>query len=101
MDLKKTLTAQGLKLMSDPRVIKLMQDERFMKMMMTAMTMPGRVQGFAGEQRDTLVDTLGVATRQEIDDLRREVQELRDQVESLRDLLETVLSPGGEPPEDT
>ena len=42
--LKKTLLKQGMKLMSDPRVVKLMQDERVMKAMMAAMSMPGRAQ---------------------------------------------------------
>lgn len=91
MDFKKTLTAQGLKLMSDPRVLKLMQDERFMKLMMAAISMPGKVQSFTDEHKDTVLDSLGLATRQEVEDLRRAVRSLEEQVASLQELLSTVL----------
>ncbi|MCU0658624.1 MAG: hypothetical protein MUF64_26215 [Polyangiaceae bacterium] len=96
MDWKKTLTTQGLKLMSDPRVLKLMQDERFMKMMMAAMSMPGKVQNFTEGQKDTLIDTMGLATRQEVEDLQRTVRALEEQVSALQELLAKVLetSPG-------
>ena len=39
---KKTLMKQGMKLMSDPRVLKMMQDERVMKAVMQVMSVPGR-----------------------------------------------------------
>gem|GEM_PF-363550 len=91
MDLKKTLTTQGLKLMSDPRVLKLMQDERFMKLMMAAISMPGKVQGFADTQKDVLAESLGLATRQEVDELRGAVRSLEEQVSALQELLSTVL----------
>lgn len=91
MDWKKTLTTQGLKLMSDPRVLKLMQDERFMKLMMSAMSMPGKVQNFTDVQKDSLIDTMGLATRQEVEDLQRTVRALEDQVSALQELLAKVL----------
>ena len=40
---------QGMKLMTDPRVMKMMQDPRVMKAVMTAMSVPGKVQTFGNE----------------------------------------------------
>ncbi|MCS6898243.1 MAG: hypothetical protein RMJ98_00635 [Myxococcales bacterium] len=102
MDWKRTLTTQGLKLMSDPRVLKLMQDERFMRLMMAAMSVPGKVQSFTGEQKDLLIETMGLATRQEVEDLRRTVRALEEQVSALQELLGRVLetSPREEPREE-
>jgi hypothetical protein len=91
MDWKKTLTTQGLKLMSDPRVLQLMQDERFMKLMMSAMSMPGKVQNFTDGQKDSLIDSMGLATRQEVEDLQRTVRALEEQVSALQELLGKVL----------
>jgi len=54
MSLKKSLMEQGMKLLSDPRVIKLMQNEQFMKAMMTAISMPGKIDGFTKEQAEKL-----------------------------------------------
>lgn len=91
MDWKKTLATQGLKMMSDPRVIKLMQDERFSKLMMSAMSVPGKVQHFTDGQKDSLIDSLGLATRQEVDELQQTVRALEEQVRSLQELLAQIL----------
>lgn len=91
MDWKKTLATQSLKLMTDPRVAKLMQDERFMKLMMAAMSAPAKVQSFAAEHKDSLSDTLGLATHEEVDDLRRSVRALEEQVAALQEVLGTLV----------
>lgn len=88
MSIKKTLTAQGMKLMSDPRVLKLMQDERFMKVMMTAMTVPGKVQTFTDEHREAFITAMGLATQDEVRDLQRTVQALEEQIAELRSRLD-------------
>jgi hypothetical protein len=88
MDLKKTITQQGMKLMSDPRVLKLMQDERFMKLVMSAMSVPGRVQTFTDEQKETFARGMGLGTETEIKDLRRAVRALEEQVAALKKKLE-------------
>ena len=49
---KKTLLEQGLKLLSNPRIIKLMQDERVMKTLVAAMSLPGKAQSFAKDQME-------------------------------------------------
>lgn len=97
MDWKKTLATQSLKLMTDPRVAKLMQDERFMKLMMAAMSAPAKVQSFTAEHKDSVIDTLGVASREEVDDLRRSVRALEEQVSALQEVLGTLV--GEMPPQ--
>jgi glucan biosynthesis protein len=82
--LKKTLMKQGMKLMSDPRVVKLMQDERVMKAVMAAMSVPGKAQAFAREQVEGIAKALALATEGEIKDLRRTVRKLEDELARLK-----------------
>jgi hypothetical protein len=82
--LKKTLLQQGMKWMSDPRVMRLMQDERFMKAMMAAMSVPGRAQTFAREQAESVAKAMALATEAEVKDLRRMVRKLEDELRELR-----------------
>ena len=82
--LKKTLVQQGMRLMTDPRVMKLMQDERVTKAMMTAMSVPGRAQTFAREQLESVAKAMALATEGEVKDLRRTVRKLEEDVARLR-----------------
>ena len=84
MTLKKTLMEQGMKLLSDPRVMKLMQNEQFMKAMMGAVSMPGKIDGFAREQSEKLAKRLSLASADEVKDLQRTVRSLEDQVAQLK-----------------
>jgi polyhydroxyalkanoate synthesis regulator phasin len=88
MSLKKTVMQQGMKLMSDPRMLKLMQDERFMKLVMNAMSVPGKLQTFTEAQRETFAKNAGVATEREVHELRRQVRALEEEVGELRRRLE-------------
>jgi len=81
---KKTLIQQGMKMMSDPRVIKWMQDERVMKAMMAAMSMPGKAQSFAKDQIEAAAKAMALATEAEVKDLRRTVRKLEDDIAQLR-----------------
>ena len=74
--LKKTLMQQGMRLMTDPRVMKLMQDERVMRAMMTAMSVPGKAQSFARDQIEGIAKAMALATEGEVKDLRRTVRKL-------------------------
>lgn len=67
--IKKTLMKQGMKLMSDPRVMKIMQDERVMKAVMQMMNVPGKVQSFTDEQVAKLAKAMSLATEDEVKDL--------------------------------
>lgn len=84
MSIKKTLMKQGVRLMSDPRVMRLMQDERFMKAVMTLMSVPGRVSTFAQDQSGRFAKAMDLATEQEVKDLRRTVRSLEEQITELK-----------------
>ena len=84
MSLKKRITQQAMKLLSDPRIMKLMQDERFMKAMMAAMSVPGRVSSIVQQQSERLAKVMSIATEQQVRDLRRSVQSLEEQVAVLK-----------------
>ena len=81
---KKTLMKQGMKLMSDPRVLKLMQDERVMKAVMTAMSVPGKAQTFAREQVEGIAKAMALATEGELKDLRRTVRKLEEELARMK-----------------
>ena len=84
MSLKKKVLQEGMKLMSDPRVMKLMQDERVMKAVMAAMSMPGKVQNFTQEQAERIAKAMALATEDEVKDLRRTVRRLEEEIARMR-----------------
>ena len=75
--------SEGMKLATNPQVAKLMQDERFMKLVMAAVSMPGRVASFTQEQKEQFAKAMGLATSDEVRDLRRAVESLEDAVSRL------------------
>jgi hypothetical protein len=81
--IKKTLVKQGLKLMTDPRVMKMMQDERVMKAVMQMMNMPGKVQSFTNEQIEKLAKAMSLATEDEVKDLKRQIRRLEEEISRL------------------
>jgi cell division FtsZ-interacting protein ZapD len=82
--IKEKILTEGMKLAGNPQVAKLMQDERFMKLVMTAMSMPGRVSSFTTEQKETFAKSMGLATQDEVRDLRRTITSLEQTVSRLR-----------------
>jgi hypothetical protein len=88
MSLKDRLMSEGMKLATNPQVAKLMQDERFMKLVMVAMSMPGRVQSFTEEQKESVAKAFGFVTQDELKDLRRTVTSLEQTVARLRAKVE-------------
>lgn len=92
MSVKKRLTQQAMKLLSDPRFMKLMQDERFMKAMMAAMSVPGRVSTAVQQQSERMAKAMSVATDQEVRDLRRTVQTLEEQLSEVKNELQKLRS---------
>jgi polyhydroxyalkanoate synthesis regulator phasin len=85
MTLKDRLMSEGMKLATNPAVSKLMQDERFMKLVMTAMAMPGRVSSFTTEQKESFAKSMGLATQEEVRDLKRTVAALERTIAKLQD----------------
>ena len=84
MSLKKSLMKQGMKLMTDPRVMNVMQEPRVMKAVMAAMSMPGKVQSFGNEQAEKIAKAMALATEDEVNDLKRTVRSLEEEVSRLR-----------------
>jgi hypothetical protein len=84
MTLKKSLMEQGMKLLGDPRVVKLMQNEQFMKAMMTAISMPGKIDGFTKEHAERFAKRMSLATANEVRDLRRTIRALEEEIADLK-----------------
>jgi polyhydroxyalkanoate synthesis regulator phasin len=82
--LKDRLVSEGMRLATNPAVAKLMQDERFMRLVMTAMAMPGRVSTFTAEQKEAFAKSMGLATQDEVRDLKRTVTALERAVAKLQ-----------------
>lgn len=84
MALKEKLISEGMKLATNPNVAKLMQDERFMRVFMQAMSVPGRVSSFTAEQKEAFAKAMGLATADEVRDLKRTVASLEREISKLR-----------------
>lgn len=87
MSLKDKVLEEGMKLASHPALATILQDERFMKLFMTALSVPGRVEQITEEQKATFIRVFGLATREEVDDLKRTVRSLEDELTRLRNQL--------------
>jgi cell division FtsZ-interacting protein ZapD len=84
MKLKEKLVSEGMKLATSPRVAKLMQDERLMKLVMSAAGVPGKVSSFTSEQKEAFAKVMGLATADEVRDLKRTIASLEREVARLR-----------------
>jgi len=84
MSLKDKVMAEGMKLATNPKVAKLMQDERVMKLVMQAVSMPGKVQSFTAEQKEAFAKAMGLATTDEVKDLKRQIAALEREISDLR-----------------
>ena len=84
MSLKDKVVAEGMKLAQSPQVAKLMADERVMKLVMTAVSMPGKVQTFTTEQKEAFAKAMGLATQDEVKDLKRQLAALERDLSDLR-----------------
>jgi hypothetical protein len=83
MSLKDKILSESMKLAGNPALAKVIQDERFMKLMMAALSVPGRVQSFTGEQKEQFAKAMGLATAEEVRDLKRIVASLEETVARL------------------
>lgn len=85
--LKDKVKQEGVKLLGHPRLQPLLQDERFMKLVMAALSVPGKLSTLSDEQRAHLVKALGLATMDEVRDLKRVVRSLESELGELRSEL--------------
>lgn len=76
MSLKKSLLSQGMKLMQDPRVMKVMQDPRLMKAMAKGFEIKGKAQQQFDERVEKVADSLNLATKAEVRELKRTIRKL-------------------------
>jgi cell division FtsZ-interacting protein ZapD len=83
MALKDKLMSEGMKLAANPAVSKLMQDPRFLRLVMQAMSMPGKMSTFTTEQKEHFARAMGLATEEEVRDLKRTVAALERAVARL------------------
>jgi hypothetical protein len=83
MKLTEKIKAEGFKLAMNPNVAKLMQSEAFMKVLLAAMSVPGRVNTFTAEQKEYFAKALGLATSDEVRDLKRTVAALEERLAKL------------------
>jgi len=84
MSLKDKVVSESLKLASHPAVAQLVRDERFMKLLMAALSVPGKLEQITEAQRERFIDAMGLASRQEVDDLKRSVRSLETELGRLR-----------------
>jgi hypothetical protein len=84
MSLKERLVEESMRLAQNPALAKLVQDPRFMQLVVAALSMPGRVATFTSEQKERFSREMGLATSDELRDLRRRLAALEAEVEQLR-----------------
>ena len=84
MSIKDKVLTEGMKIATHPAVAPLLRDERLMKLLMQALAVPGRLSDLSEEQRDNFIRVMGLATKQEVEDLKRSVRSLEDEVSRLR-----------------
>jgi len=86
MDLKDRVMGEAMKLVSHPSVAPLLQDERLMKLVMNALSVPGKINDITEEQKANFIRLMGLATREEVEDLKRTVRSLEDELARLRNI---------------
>ena len=84
MSLKERLVEESMRLAQNPALSKLVQDPRFMQLVVAALSMPGRVANFTAEQKERFSREMGLATSDELRDLKRRLAALEAEVEQLR-----------------
>jgi hypothetical protein len=81
--IKDTLMGQAMKLAGNPRVTKLMGDPRLMNAAMKAMSLGGAVKTNMDKAGRLAAGVFGLATQEEVANLRHTIQSLEDTVASL------------------
>jgi hypothetical protein len=81
--LKDTLVGQAMKLAGNPRVTKMMGDPRLMNAAMKAMSLGGAVKTNMDKAGRLAAGVFGLATQEEVANLRQTIQTLEDTVASL------------------
>ena len=72
----KNLMKQGAKALQDPRVMKVMQDPRVMKAVAKGFELKGKVQQQFDQRVESLAESLNLATKAEVRELKRTIRKL-------------------------
>jgi hypothetical protein len=81
--LKQEAMRQGMKLVTNPRVMKVMADPRFMNAVSTGFALKGRIQEGIDERIRAIAARLNLATRDEIEELKRDLSHVENTVTDL------------------
>lgn len=81
LDLKQQLMNQAFKLMQDPRVGKALQNPRVMQGLMGAVQLSSKVQQNLDSSMKRVVQSLNLATSEEVDQLRQTIARLENQID--------------------
>ncbi|HJZ84716.1 MAG TPA: hypothetical protein VKN99_06065 [Polyangia bacterium] len=81
---------RGMKLMSNPRVMKVMADPRVMKVVMQAFQLRGKMRSELDARTAALAKSLGLATREEVANLRQTIRTLESTISTLEQKLDAA-----------
>lgn len=80
MDIRSYLTQQAVKALQDPRVASMLRDERVSRALMEALRLRGKLQRSFDDRVDSLAQTLNLATKREVRELKRTIRRLEDEM---------------------
>ncbi len=95
--LKDAALGQAMKLASSPRVTRLVSDPRLMNAAMKAMSFGGAVKANLDKATRLAAGAFGIATQEEVANLRSTIQTLEDQVAALESREARAASPPPRP----
>lgn len=81
---KDVVVSRAIKLVSDPRVTKVVSSPKVMNAAMKAMSLTGQVKSQADKATKLAAGVFGLATQDEVTQLRTTITDLEDQVATLR-----------------
>jgi len=81
--LKQEAMRQGMKLMSNPKVMKMMADPRFMNAISQGFALKGRIQSELECKLKHVAATLNLATKEEVENLKRSLSRMEDSLSHL------------------
>jgi len=84
VSLKDRITEQGKKLLQDPRISQAMQDPRVVKATMRAIQLRGEVQEKIDARVDELAQSLNLATKKEVRELKRTIRKMEREMSKLQ-----------------
>ncbi len=81
--LKKEAMRQGMKLMSNPKFMKMMADPRLMNAISQGFALKGKIQEEIEGKLRQVAETLNLATREDVENLRQSLNQMENSVSNL------------------